>query len=224
MFGKRPIVSSLKGMVAAAHPLASFAGARILRDGGNAFDAAAATAAALNVCEPFMSGLAGLGMATCYVAGEKRVRSLDFITRVPSEFDAAACSKNDIFHGPLASAAPGSLAAWCKLVADYGTKTRAEVFAPAIELARDGFPVTDLMHAINAEWGELRRENEEWVRVYTDGAGGAVPEGGILRQLDLARTFEAMSEVFAASPSQSEMADVSSALRTKTMWPFRPTV
>ena len=190
MFGKRPIVSSLKGMVVAAHPLASFAGARILRDGGNAFDAAAATAAALNVCEPFMSGLAGLGMATCYVAAEKRVRSLDFITRVPSEFDAAACGKNDIFRGPLASAAPGSLAAWCKLVADYGTKTRAEVFAPAIELARDGFPVTDLMHAINAEWGELRRENEEWVRVYTD--GGAVPEGGILRQPDLARTYEAI--------------------------------
>jgi gamma-glutamyltranspeptidase/glutathione hydrolase len=81
--GKRPSVSSLRGIVAAGHPQAAQAGAAILRAGGNAFDAAAATAAALNVVEPYMSGLAGMGMATCYIAAEKRVRTLDFITRVP---------------------------------------------------------------------------------------------------------------------------------------------
>src|SRR3989442_15384998 len=74
MHGSRPMISSLHGMVAAAHPLAAQAGARLLRAGGNAFDAAVATAAALNVVEPFMSGLAGMGMATCYVASERRVR------------------------------------------------------------------------------------------------------------------------------------------------------
>ena len=84
MYGKRPTVTSLHGVVAAAHPLAAQAGAKMLASGGNAFDAAAATAAALNVVEPFMSGLAGLGLATCYIAKEQRVRTLDFVPPVPS--------------------------------------------------------------------------------------------------------------------------------------------
>src|SRR3990170_5197055 len=84
--GKRPTIASRHGMVAAAHPLAAAAGARILGNGGNAFDAAAATAATLNVVEPYMSGLAGMGMATCYVASERRVCSLNFMTRIPRKF------------------------------------------------------------------------------------------------------------------------------------------
>src|SRR5260370_21934205 len=90
----RPTVSSLHGMVAAAHPLAAQAGARLLRAGGNAFDAAAATAAALNVVEPYMSGLAGMGMATCYIAAERRIRTLGFITAGPAEFPTGR------FHDP----------------------------------------------------------------------------------------------------------------------------
>src|SRR6266567_106995 len=86
MHGRRPTISSTKGVVAAAHPLAAQAGARMLAQGGNAFDAAAATAAALNVVEPYMSGLAGAGLATCYVAAEQRVKVLDFVPRVPAKF------------------------------------------------------------------------------------------------------------------------------------------
>ena len=88
MEGKRPTVASLNGIAAAAHPLAAQAGVHVLARGGNAFDAAAAIAATLNVVEPYMSGLTGMGMATCYVASEHRVRTLDFVTRVPSRFPA----------------------------------------------------------------------------------------------------------------------------------------
>ena len=106
--GKRPTIASRHGMVAAAHPLAAAAGARILANGGNAFDAAAATAAMLNVVEPYMSGLAGMGMATCYVAREKRVRSLNFMARIPRAFPLDRLDRREqVMRGPIAVGAPG---------------------------------------------------------------------------------------------------------------------
>jgi gamma-glutamyltranspeptidase/glutathione hydrolase len=189
MNGQRPLVSSLRGMVAAAHPLAAFAGARILREGGNAFDAAVATAAALNVVEPFMSGLAGLGMATCYSAEARAVRCLDFCPGVPKHLDVASLGKQDIFIGSRASAVPGNLAGWARLAGDLGTLPLADLLAPAIELAREGFPVTDGLPAVTPEWWDLRSRDPEWVRVYSDGSAGMRP-GWILRQPDLAATFE----------------------------------
>ena len=102
MHGKRPTVASCHGMVAAAHPLAAAAGARLLANGGNAFDAAVATCAALNVVEPYMSGLAGMGMASCYVAAEQRVRTLDYVNPVPSQFPAGRFRRREeLHHGPL---------------------------------------------------------------------------------------------------------------------------
>ncbi len=193
MRGERPVVSSLAGMVAAAHPLAAFAGARVLREGGNAFDAAVASAATLNVVEPFMSGLAGLGMATCYSAREDRVRCLDFTPPVPRAFDASGCDKQDIFAGARASGIPGNLAGWSRLCEDYGTKPFGALLGPAIELARAGFPVTAGIGDMTAEWWDLRSRDAEWTRVYAPG-GATIPIGWVLRQPDLAETLEAIAE------------------------------
>ncbi|HEX3399492.1 MAG TPA: gamma-glutamyltransferase [Acetobacteraceae bacterium] len=195
MDGKRPSVSSLRGIVAAGHPQAAQAGAAILRAGGNAFDAAAATAAALNVVEPYMSGLAGMGMATCYIAAEKRVRTLDFITRVPSEFPAGRfSSREELSRGPIATGTPGNLAGWCELVRSYGRRSLAEVFAPAIALAREGFPLVEYnVSAIVDTAAEFRGRHafyDDWARSY---AAGSVTLGGVLRQPELARTFEAIA-------------------------------
>lgn len=144
MSGRRPTISSRHGMVAAAHPLAAQAGARLLAQGGNAFDAAAATAAALTVVEPFMSGLAGIGLATMWVAAEKRVRVLDFIPPVPASFPVERFSRRtDLEHGALPTISPGNLAGWCELVETYGRKPLSDVFAPAIALARDGFALAE---------------------------------------------------------------------------------
>jgi gamma-glutamyltranspeptidase/glutathione hydrolase len=182
---------SVGGMVAAAHPLASGAGAEILRAGGNAFDAVVATVATLNVVEPFMSGLAGLGAATCWVAAEQRVRCLDFIPPLPAAFETTRLGGEDINTGASASGVPGNLAGWCLLLKTYGTKSLAEVLAPAIRNAREGFPVSGL-YAHSAAMTEVRASTPEWRAVYMPGEG-ACAEGWVVKQPRLAETYEAIA-------------------------------
>src|SRR5262245_16110070 len=111
MEGKHATIASLNGIVAAAQPLAAQAGARLLAQGGNAFDAAAATAAALNVVEPYMSALTGMGIATCYVARQRRVRTLDFVPRVPRRFPAGRFKlRAELKRGAEGTGTPGNLA------------------------------------------------------------------------------------------------------------------
>jgi len=197
--GKRPTITSRHGMVAAAHPLAAAAGARILGNGGNAFDAAAATAAALNVVEPYMSGFAGRGLATCYVAKEKRVRSLDFMAHIPRKFPVDKLSRRDqLQRGALAVGSPGNLAGWCEMVNAYGSKKLPELFAPAIALARDGFGLVEFnveeIAGVIPELRGLAKLYPEWSRVYLEGiCGGKAELGAVLKQPDLARTFEALA-------------------------------
>ena len=128
------------GMVASAHPCASQAGCKILEAGGNAFDAAVAVAAALNVVEPYMSGLAGMGFATLWVAAEARVRVLDFVPPIPRSFPAGRfTSREELLSGPAAVASPGNLAGWCALHRAYGCLPLPQLLAPAIALAEQGF-------------------------------------------------------------------------------------
>ncbi len=197
--GKRPTIASRHGMVAAAHPLAAAAGARVLGNGGNAFDAAAATAATLNVVEPYMSGLAGQGMATCYIASERRVRSLNFLGLIPRKFPLDRLSNREqVLRGPIAVGTPGNLAGWCEMVDAYGTKELPELFAPAIAIARDGFGLIEFnVEEIGGVTYELRNQAKlypEWSRTYLEGIEGGKPmQGAVLRQADLARTLEALA-------------------------------
>lgn len=197
MHGKRPTMTSLHGLVAAAHPLAAQAGAKLLSTGGNAFDAAAATAAALNVVEPFMSGLAGLGYATCYIAAEQRVRVLDFVPPVPSRLPIERFSRReDLQRGALSVGTPGNLAGWAELVRAYGKKPIAAALAPAIALARDGFALAEFGVAeFNEQIPLLRRCTgfyDDWAHTYTGGAA-SLALGHIVRQPELAATLEAIA-------------------------------
>ena len=195
--GKRPTIASRHGMVAAAHPLAAAAGARILGNGGTAFDAAAATAAALNVVEPYMSGLAGRGVATCYIAKERRVRTLDFVAPIPKKFPVDKLERRDqVLRGALGVGAPGNLAGWCELVQTHGRKKLPELFAPAIAIARDGFQLIEFnleeIRGVGPELAGHKALHPEWSRVYTAGQGSVSP-GFVLKQPDLARTLEALA-------------------------------
>ena len=193
MDGRRPTIASRHGVVAAAHPLAAAAGARLLGRGGNAFDAAVAAAAALGVVEPFMSGPAGLGMATCWVAGDRRVRTLSFRTAVPRRFPVGRFSRRDeLQFGAMAVAPPGNLAGWYDLLSAHGTKTLAEVLAPAIALARDGFPLTAFgADGITRSAAALRDlpSFPGWAATY----GAEARPGQVLRQPELATTLEAIA-------------------------------
>jgi gamma-glutamyltranspeptidase len=142
---------AINGMVVSSAPMATEAGLRILQQGGNAFDAAVAVAAALAVVEPLMSGLGGVGgYALVYESKKHQIRSLDFIGAAPADtkpelFTAGARlwdrahPARDSFVAPVV---PGNLAGWAALHDQYGTMSWPTLLAPAIEYAEKGFVVT----------------------------------------------------------------------------------
>lgn len=155
----RPAAVGKNGVVATANPLASLAGQKMLVQGGNAFDAIVAAAAALNAAEPYMSGTAGVGYMLIYSAEEDRVRSLVFGGWAPERFDPQEFLQQLTFDdgaghgtvetvGPASAAVPGNLAGWNRVLEDYGTMSLSETFAPAIELLEGGVPVTEYDQAM----------------------------------------------------------------------------
>eukprot|EP01035_Chromulina_nebulosa_P003493 gene3494-4761_t len=158
------------------------------------FDAAVATAAAIGVVEPFMSGLAGNGMATVWSAAEQRVKSLQFRAGVPRSFPLGRFSRREeLQRGAAATTGPGNFAGWCELLRSHGTMTLAQVLAPAIALARDGFPMIGFnITGASYFMREAGREPffADWQSVH---AATPPVEGAILRQPELARTFEALA-------------------------------
>lgn len=198
MKGTRPTISSMHGIVAAAHPHAAAAGAHMLTTGGNAFDAVVAVAAALNVVEPYMSSLAGMGLATCWIAKEQKVRALDFVPKIPSKFPVDKFSKReDLLRGPASVGVPGNLAGWMELQRTYGKRSLADAFGPAIRLARGGYPVTEFnVVESNGTEPEIKRFPDlhgPWAKNYTDGSG-KLALGWVLKQPQLAATLEEIAK------------------------------
>ena len=139
----RPTVTGTRGMVASAHPLASLAGARILLQGGNAFDAVVAVASTLNVVEPYMSGIAGNGYLIMYSTEEQTRRVLDYMGTSPyeAELDAYSAPRaNQV--GIRSGMVPGACGGWLALLERYGSMDLVDIFKPAIELAENGYAVT----------------------------------------------------------------------------------
>ena len=184
-FGLRPLVYGRRGMVATANPLATLAGVRMLAAGGNAVDAIVAAAAAIGVAEPYMSGLAGCGTLVLTPPGEAP-RVLMFLGRAPGSATPDRFPAGPPDAGYVASAVPGNLAGWGRVLADYGKLSLAHVLEPAIELAERGVPFTPFDHQMFSESsGRLTREG---IATYLhDGRIPAV--GSLLVQPDLARTF-----------------------------------
>jgi gamma-glutamyltranspeptidase/glutathione hydrolase len=143
---RRSPVLGTQGMVATSQPLAAAAGADVLRAGGNAADAAVATAAALNVTEPNMTGLGGDCFALFYDATNRQVSALNGSGRAPAGLDLDLLEREG-FGEALPSdhahtiTVPGACAGWCDFLERHGRLAMSRVLAPAIELAESGFPV-----------------------------------------------------------------------------------
>ncbi len=144
------IATGRQAMVAADSLYASQAGVEILRAGGNAFDAAAAVSFALAVVRPESTGLGGGGFTIAWIAGSGQIVVSDFRETAPAaatpDMFSQARSRNPVGptpsrYGHLAVAVPGLLAGRVQMLERFGTGSLADVLAPAIRLARDGFPV-----------------------------------------------------------------------------------
>ena len=188
-----------KAMVASAHSLATQVGIDILKRGGNAFDAAVAVAATLNVVEPSRSGIGGVGFMTLYVAKTGEVVSLQMTGAAPyAATPDRFKSKRDQEAGYLAGVVPGNFGGWVYLLEKYGTMALADVLAAAIEYADQGFPVDRYL----AETLGDSRSNLEIFPTTADVfvPNGALPKvGARLVQRDLAATFRRILAVEAGA-------------------------
>lgn len=184
----RTVVAGRYGAVASAHPLASQAGLDILRGGGNAVDAIVAMAAALNVVEPYMSGVGGAGFLLLHLAND-RTRVLNFSGNTPKAATADRFTPEKKAAGPCAPLIPGNVAGWLEALAKHGTRSAAVAFEPAIRLAQDGFPLHPLNVRLIGEF--LPKLSPDGQRIF---GAGKLRIGAMLRQPELAASLSLIAQ------------------------------
>jgi gamma-glutamyltranspeptidase/glutathione hydrolase len=182
--------------IASAHALATEAGFEALRNGGNAFDAAIATSAALSVVEPVSSGLGGGGFFLLHDASSGRDVFVDAREVAPESATPEAYLGKDgeldrdrAENGPWSAGIPGLPAAFVHLAGRYGKLPLKVTLAPAIRLAREGFPIYARLEESYAERHAVM-ERYPGTRAVFLADGDAPQVGEIFRQPDLARTLE----------------------------------
>jgi len=195
---RRSPVYSTQGMVATSQPLAVAAGLEILARGGNAADAAIATAAALNVTEPCSTGLGGDCFGLYFEASSRKITALNGSGRTPAALSLKRLSREGLgdelppYH-PYTITIPGACAGWCDLIERHGRLSLGEILAPAIRLAESGFPVSPLTAY---SWQIAARQQLSTAlggqELTIDGRGPK--PGEIFRNPGLARTLRKVAE------------------------------
>jgi gamma-glutamyltranspeptidase/glutathione hydrolase len=192
----KPLVKAKKRMVVAAHPLAAEAGLAMLRQGGSAVDAGIATQMVLNLVEPQSSGIGGGAFMLYWDAAAHAVKSYDGRETAPAaatselflDADGKPLPRDAAKASGISVGVPGLLAALKSMHAAYGKLPWADLFAPAIALARDGFPVSPRLAKMLA--GANPETFTPAARAYFfDENGRPWPTGYKLKNLALAETF-----------------------------------
>ena len=155
----RSTAHAINGMVATSHPLATMSALDVLKEGGNAVDAAVTAAAVLGVVEPQSTGIGGDCFALYSPKGITPPIAIN-----GSGYAAAAATVTNLkklglekidFNSPHAVTVPGAIDTWSRLISDHGTMNFARILEPAIHFAEDGFPVTP---RVALDWSDSKEK------------------------------------------------------------------
>src|SRR5438094_752333 len=216
---KQSVAVGKGGAVASVNLLATAEGTRVLRDGGNAVDAAVAAAAVLGVAEPFSSGIGGGGFMVIYDARHHRVSTIDSRETAPEAYRA------DVFIDPatgkpvpfpelvtsgLGVGVPGTLEAWKVAAEKFGTRPLASLLKPAIQIADQGFVVNPTFN-LQINQNLSRFQDFSSTRALYLPSGAAPPVGSLFRNPDLANTYRLIArqgtDVFYEGPIAQNIVD-----------------
>ncbi|RUR45986.1 gamma-glutamyltransferase family protein [Vreelandella populi] len=218
---RRTVTFGKRGMVATSQSLAAQVGANILRDGGNAIDAAIATAAALTVVEPTSNGIGSDAFALVWV--KDKLHGLNASGRAPMGISCSGVREKGHdempAHGLIPVTVPGAPGAWAALSERFGKLPLSTLLAPAITLAEEGFAVSPVVSQL---WQKAytrykqydRAEFAPWFEHFAP-EGHAPKAGDIWRSPEMAKTLRAIGESRAQAFYQGELADAMDAFSRK---------
>lgn len=214
-FTTRPVVMGTRGVVTSGHYLATAAGFRIMEQGGNAIDAAAAMGFCLNLLEPQSNGIGGEVPTLIYSAKARKTFAISGMGWSPKALTIDWCREHGIDlipgDGYLPACVPAVVDTWAVAAGRFGTMSFAQILQPAIELAENGFPVYEGLHASLA--ANLRKFTERYPttgEIYCpDGRVPAV--GELLRNPDWANVLKTMCRAEAAAQSRGRVAGIEAA-------------
>ena len=207
----RSAVICQHGAVATSQPLAAQAGLQILRDGGNAIDAAVATAAILNVVEPMSTGIGGDAFMLVYQPKDGTIRGLNASGRAPYAAELEFFTKQGLrsipsFGSMYPVTVPGTIDGWATLLDECGTMSLAEVLQPAIDYAENGFPVSPQISLAWQDSAAMLAQHPDTAKTYLTNGKAPLP-GEMFRQPNFARTLRLIAEGGRDAFYQGEIAD-----------------
>ena len=195
-FATRSEVIAQNGMAATSHPLATQAALDILKAGGSAVDAAITANAVLGLMEPTGCGIGGDLFAIVWDAKEETLRGLNASGRSPQDLTTDYFVENEYTsippRGPLPVSVPGAVDGWFELHQAFGRLDMEQVLQPAIDYAREGFPVTELIAYYLERSAPVLKQFPNFEDTYMP--DGSMPEKGeIFRNPYLANTYETLA-------------------------------
>jgi gamma-glutamyltranspeptidase/glutathione hydrolase len=198
-FSRGEVGTGTRGIVSSTHPLATEAGLAVLRNGGNAIDAAVAVGLTLGVVDGHNSGIGG-GCFMLIRRADGRIVALDGREMAPAAATRDMYLRNGKADtalsqtGALASGVPGALATYAQAIREYGKKPLAELITPAAQIADDGFQLNGIYGRKIKGAAAALRQFDSTREIFFKPDGQPLAEGDLLRQKDLARSYRAIAK------------------------------